>query len=355
VIAHLDLDAFYAAVEVLEEPSLAGKPVLVGGRAHQRGVVLTASYPARAFGARSGMPMSRALSLCPNAVVVPPRHKLYREYSRRVMAVVRQTASLIEQMSVDEAFLDLSDQAADWEDAIQVVRQLKSQVKEQVGLSASLGLATNKLVAKVASDQNKPDGLTVVRPGEEPAFLAPLPVRALWGVGPVTAQKLAVMGVTTIGELAQVPEQQLRSRFGRHGAAMARHAQGIDERPVVTERDPKSVGQERTFARDLSDVDSLEAQIMRLSQGVSRRLKRHGLVAGTIAIKVRYSDFTTLSRQMHVAVATHDEKLIYQAALSLFHREWKPGQPVRLLGVTGRQLCQPPGQLPLLLGGDASP
>jgi DNA polymerase-4 len=351
VIAHLDLDAFYAAVEVLEEPGLAGKPVLVGGRSHQRGVVLTASYSARAFGARSGMPMSRALSLCPNAVVVPPRHRLYREYSRQVMAIVRQTAPLIEQMSVDEAFLDLSDQVSVWEDAIEIVGRLKSRVREQVGLTASLGLAKNKLVAKVASDQDKPDGLTVVRPGEEAAFLAPLPVRALWGIGPVTAEKLAGMGVKTVGQLAQVPEPELRSRFGRHGAAMARHALGIDKRSVVTERTPKSVGQERTFTRDLSDVSSLEAQMMRLSQGVSQRLRRNGLVAGTVAIKLRYSDFTTLSRQMHLSVATDDEKLIYQAALSLFHREWKPGQPVRLLGVTGRQLCQPAGQMPLLLDG----
>lgn len=353
VIAHLDLDAFYAAVEVLEDPSLAGKPVLVGGQSHQRGVVVAASYPARAFGAHSAMPMARALALCPHAVVVPPRHRLYHEYSRQVMAILRQTTPLVEQMSVDEAFLDLSDQVANWEEAIEHARQLKSQVKDQVGLSASLGLATNKLVAKVASDRDKPAGLTVVRPGEELAFLAPLPVRALWGVGPVTAQKLAGLGVTTVGELAQVPEAELRSLFGRHGAAMARHARGIDDRPVVTERDPKSVGQERTFARDLSDMHSLEQQIRRLSQGVSRRLIRHGLAAGTVAIKVRYADFTTLSRQMRLAVATDDEQLICQAALSLFHREWRRNRPVRLLGVTARQLSPPVGQMPLLLGDDS--
>lgn len=353
VIAHLDLDAFYAAVEVLEDPDLAGKPVLVGGQSHQRGVVVAASYPARAYGARSAMPMSRALALCPGAIVVPPRHKLYREYSRQVMAILHQTAAVVEQMSVDEAFLDLSDQVAAWEEAIEVARQLQYRVKDDVGLSASLGLATNKLVAKVASDRDKPGGLTVVRPGEETVFLAPLPVQALWGVGPVTAQNLARMGVTTVGELAQLPEQELRSRFGRHGAAMARHARGIDERSLVTGRAPKSVGQERTFARDLSDMDSLEQQMRRLSQGVSRRLRRYGLAAGTVAIKVRYSDFTTLSRQMRLAVPADEERLIYQAARSLLHREWRQGRPVRLLGVTARQLSPPVGQMPLLLGDDS--
>ena len=353
VIAHLDLDAFFCAVEVLEDPRLAGKPVLVGGRSHQRGVVVSASYPARAFGAHSAMPMSRALALCPDAIVVPPRHDLYREYSRQVMAILRQTVSVVEQLSVDEAFLDLSDQVVAWVEAIEVARQLLDRVKDQVGLSASLGLATNKLVAKVASDRDKPGGLTVVWPGEEAAFLSPLPVRALWGVGPVTAQKLASMGITTVGELAQVPERELRSRFGRHGAAMARHAQGVDDCSVVTERGLKSVGQERTFARDLSDVDLLEQEMKRLSQGVSRRLRRHDLAAGTVAIKVRYADFTTLSRQTRLAVPTDDEQLIYQAAIALFQREWRRNRPIRLLGVTARQLCPPVGQMPLLLGDDS--
>ena len=352
VIAHLDLDAFYAAVEVLENPDLAGKPVLVGGQSHQRGVVVAASYPARAFGAHSAMPMSRALALCPDAIVVPPRHKLYRGYSRRVMRILHQTSTLVEQMSIDEAFLDLSGQVAGWAEAVDLAGQLQQRVREEVGLSASLGVATNKLLAKVASDQDKPGGLTVVAPGEESAFLAPLPVRVLWGVGPVTARKLASMGVTTVGELAQVPEPELRSRFGRHGLAMARHAQGIDERLVVTDRDPKSVSQERTFARDLSDGDVLDQQLMRLSQGVSTRLKRQGLTAGTVALKLRYADFTTLTRQASLAVPTDDEQVIYQTALSLFHRVWRKGQAIRLLGVGGRQLSPPAGQMPLMLGED---
>jgi DNA polymerase-4 len=350
IIVHLDLDAFYAAVEVQEQPDLADKPVIVGGR--ERGVVVAASYPARAFGVRAAMPMSRALMLCPDGIVLPPRHKLYREYSRRVMRILRQTSALVEQMSIDEAFLDLSDLAVSWSEAVELAGQLQQRVTAETGLSASLGVATNKLVAKVASDQDKPGGLTVVRPGEESGFLAPLPVRVLWGVGPVTAQKLAGMGVRTVADLAQVSEEELRSRFGRHGTAMARQAQGIDERSVVTEREPKSVSQERTFARDLSDAESLQQQLLRLSSGVSSRLRRQGLVAGTVALKLRYADFTTLTRQASLAVPTDDEQVICQTALSLFHRVWRQGQAIRLLGVGARQLSPPVGQMPLMLGDD---
>ncbi len=292
--------------------------------------------------------MHRALARCPDAIVLSPRHTLYRDYSRRVMAILHQTSPVVEQMSIDEAYLDLSDQVADWGTAVEIASGLQRQVGEEVGLSASLGVATNKLVAKVASDRDKPGGLTVVRPGEEAAFLAPLPVRVLWGVGPVTAQKLAQMGVETVGELAKLPQEELRARFGRHGADMARRAQGIDERPVVTEHELKSVSQERTFARDLRDAAALKRQLWRLSQGVGRRLKRAELAAGTVAIKLRYADFTTLTRQMQLAVPTDDERTIYRAALILLRRAWQRDRPVRLLGVAGRDLSPPAGQLPLL-------
>jgi DNA polymerase-4 len=347
-IVHLDLDAFYAAVEVLERPDLAGKPLLIGGRPDERGVVAAASYPARAFGVRSAMPMHRALALCPDAIVLPPRHSLYRNYSRRVMAILHRTSPVVEQMSIDEAYLDLTDQAPAWEAAAEIARGLQRRVREEVGLSASLGVATNKLVAKVASDQDKPGGLTVVRPGEEAGFLAPLPVRVLWGVGPVTARKLAKMGVETVGDLAKLPEEELRARFGRHGVDMARQARGIDERPIVTEHEPKSVSEERTFARDLRDADTLKRQLWQLSQGVGRRLEQAGLAAGTVAIKLRYADFTTLTRQMRLAVPTDEERVIYRAALILLRRAWERGRPVRLLGVAGRDLSPPAGQLPLL-------
>jgi DNA polymerase-4 len=346
-IVHLDLDAFFAAVEALENPDLADKPLLIGGRPEARGVVATASYAARAFGVHSAMPMARALALCPQAAVLPIRHHLYREYSRRVMAICHETSPLVEQVSIDEAYIDLTDQITTWEQAIRLAEQLQGRIKAEIGLSASLGVATNKLVAKVASDRDKPSGMTVVLPGEEAAFLAPLSVRVLWGVGPVTAEKLTEMGVTTVGDLAQLAQQELQDRFGRHGAAMARMAQGIDERNVVTEHEPKSFSQERTFSQDITDVKALRQQLWQLSQGVGRQLKRKELAAETVAIKLRYSDFTTLSRQMRLSAPTDDEREIYRAALVLLRRTWQRGRAVRLLGVTGRGLSPPVGQLSL--------
>ena len=351
-IVHLDLDAFFAAVEVLENPVLEGKPVIVGGRPEGRGVVTSASYVARGYGVRSAMPVSRALSLCPAAIVLPSRHHLYRDYSRQVMAILREVSPIVEQMSVDEAFLDLSELVPSWQHAVEVAHELQKRVKEEIGLSASLGVATNKLVAKVASDRDKPGGLTVVRPGTEAAFLAPLPVRALWGVGPVTAQKLASLGVTTVGQLARVPAPELRAHFGRHGEAMARQAQGIDDRPLRTSRQPKSIGKERTFAEDLDELQALLQQLCKLSEGVGRRLKNANLASGTVAIKVRFADFTTLTRQMTLSVPTDDAAEIYKATQILLHKVWRRGQRVRLLGVTARQLSPPTGQLPLLPAQD---
>jgi DNA polymerase-4 len=347
-IIHLDMDAFFAAVEVLENSALAGKPVVVGGRPEERGVVAAASYPARAFGVRSAMPMARALRLCPQVIILSPRHDVYRTYSRQVMAILHEASPLVEQMSVDEAYLDLTDQVDEWEEAVGIARRLQARVRDEVGLSSSLGVATNKLVAKVASDHDKPGGLTVVWPGEEAAFLAPLPVRVLWGVGPVTAQKLAEIDVTTVGELAGLEEGALDARFGSHGAEMARRARGIDERPVTTERERKSVSQETTFARDLRSADALKEQLERLSQGVAEHLERAELAAGTVAIKLRYTDFTTLTRQMSLSVPTDDAREIYRAALVLLGRVWERDRAVRLLGVAARNLCPPAGQLPLL-------
>jgi DNA polymerase-4 len=223
-------------------------------------------------------------------------------------------------------------------------------VLELVELSASLGVGTNKLVAKVASDRDKPGGLTVVRPGEEAAFLAPLPVRVLWGVGPVTARRLGEMGVATVGQLAALPVESLRTLFGRHGAHMSRLARGIDSRKVGGERKRKSVSQERTFRNDLSSRREMTGRLEELSRGVAKYLRRSGVAARTIAIKLRYSDFATISRQMRLSVPTDDEQMIYQAAISLLDRAWERGRAVRLLGVAGRDLCPPPAQLPLLPG-----
>jgi DNA polymerase-4 len=268
------------------------------------------------------------------------------------MAILHQTSPLVEQMSIDEAYLDLTDQIESWDDGIETARVLQRRVKDEVGLPASLGVATNNLVAKVACNQQKPEGLTVVRPGEEAAFLAPLPVRVLWGVGPVTADRLAQIGVTTVGDLAQMPEEQLRARFGSHGTEMGRRARGIDGRKLCTEHERKSVSQERTFSHDLVKSKALKSQLWLLSQGVAEHLERHEVAAGTVAIKVRYADFTTFTRQMRLMVASDDARTIYRAALVLLRRAWERGRPVRLLGVAGRDLVPPSGQLrlPLRMG-----
>jgi DNA polymerase-4 len=347
VIIHLDLDAFFAAVEALENPALAGKAVIVGGRPEHRGVVSSASYEARTFGVRSAMPSFRALALCPGAILVPPRHGIYRRYSRQVMDILYAASSLVEQMSIDEAYLDLSDQVKDWASAVEHARGLQQLVLSQTRLSASLGVASNKLVAKVASDRDKPGGLTVVRPGEEAAFLAPLPVRVLWGIGPVTARKLEEMGVETVGHLADLEETDLIARFGQHGADMSLMAQGIDHRPVVTEHEAKSISQERTFRRDLAHGETLTRHLWQQCQDVARRLDAAGLAAETVAIKLRYADFETITRQMTLDVATADEKRLYRAALALLRRAWDPSRSVRLLGVAARRLTSPPGQMPL--------
>ena len=344
IVVHMDLDAFFAAVEALEDPALAGKPLIVGGRPEERGVVASASYEARARGVHSAMPTYRALALCPDAVIRPTRHGTYGGYSRRVMAILREASPLVEQMSIDEACLELTDQVEDWEAGVEVARQIQRRVREEVGLSASLGVATNKLVAKVASDHDKPGGLTVVRPGEEAAFLAPLPVRVLWGVGPVTAQKLAALGVETVGDLLRLDPGELPARFGSQGVQLARQAQGLDDRPVVIEHEIKSVSQETTFARDISQPEALKAALLELSQGVAERLHRRELAAGTVAIKLRYADFTTVTRQMALAVPTDDAETIYRAALVLLRRTWRRGQPVRLLGVAGQLQVEGAGE-----------
>jgi DNA polymerase-4 len=346
-IAHLDLDAFYAAAEMLENPDLKGKPVLVGGRPESRGVVATASYAARAYGVHSAMPMARAVRLCPQAIVLAPRFDVYRRYSRQVMAMLREKAPLMERVSIDEAYLDLTEEVDEWQEAVDIAHGLQERVRDEVGLSASIGLATNKLVAKVASDYDKPEGLTVVRPGDEAAFLAPLPVRVIWGVGPVTTEKLAQMGVTTVGELARLSERALQARFGDHGVAMARRARGIDRRPVSMDQERKSVSRETTFGEDLHELGELKRELWRLSQSVARRLRLAEVVAGTIAIKLRYADFETLTRQMSLAVPTGEDVRIYQAALVLLEQNWERGRAVRLLGVGGDHLKPPTGQLPL--------
>ena len=263
------------------------------------------------------------------------------------MALLHALTPLVEQISIDEAFVELTEQSTSWEEAVMIAQRLQGQVRDEIGLSASLGVAANKQVAKVASDFRKPGGLTVVQPGEEADFLAPLPARALWGVGPVTAERLAGMSVQTVGELAALTDDTLQAALGRHGPDLGRRARGIDDSPLVVERERKSISQERTFDRDIAELRPLKQHLWRMSQAVAGYLQRAELAGSVVAIKLRYSDFTTLTRQMTLPLPSDDAVEVYRAALTLLERTWEPGRAVRLLGVGAHQLSQPSGQLPL--------
>ncbi len=273
-IIHADLDAFFASVEQLDNPDLRGKPVVVGGPPESRGVVAAASYEVRRFGVHSAMPMSRALRLCPDAIRVPPRFDRYIELSRKVMAVFRALTPLVEPMSLDEAFLDVSGWVDDGANPERIGRDLKDEVRKATGLTVSIGMGTSKSIAKVASDAGKPDGLLIVPPGGEAAFLAPMPVRALWGVGPKTEMRLTRLGIRTIGDMARLDDDAAERLLGSRGAYMRDLARGIDDAPVVTQHERKSVGAETTFAQDLPDGPELRAALQRLAGNVSRALRR---------------------------------------------------------------------------------
>ncbi len=351
-IIHLDLDAFFVAVERLDDPALIGKPVIVGGRPEARGVVASASYEARAYGVRSAMPTSQALRLCPQAVLVPGRRARYVEMSDRVMALLAEYTPLLEQISIDEAFLDVSGTEAHYGPPSGLAAAIQARIQDELGLSASLGVATNKLVAKIASDFRKPHGITVVPPGQEGAFLAPLPIRKLWGVGEVTAGELARLGVQTIGDLAALPVESLRARFGPgHGEALWRAAHGLDDSPVTPEHEARSLSREETFARDIADATVLHRELLRLSDQVAWRLRRHGLQGRTVALKLRYADFTTLTRQTTLPEQTDSAPVIYAQALALFEGVWNR-RPVRLLGVGVSGLTQAGRQLRLFEQAD---
>jgi DNA polymerase-4 len=337
-IIHLDLDAFFCAVEEQLNPSLRGKAFAVGGRPEERGVVASCSYAARRYGVRSAMPMARALRLCPQLIIVSSHHGKYSQVSRQVMAHLHAITPQVEQISIDEAFLDVSDLP---QPAETIARQLQTKVQADPGLPCSLGVATNKLLAKTANDVGKasfrgegpPNAITVVPPGQEAAFLAPLPVDALWGIGPKTAEHLAEIGIRSIGELAGRSEIELMRLFGKNGYDLALRARGTDDRPIVTSHAVKSISQETTFAQDARDTKVLEHTLFQLAAGVGTRLRRNHLTGTTVKIKVRWADFTTLTRQVTLEHTTDQDKEIYHAALSLFYKIWQPGQPVRLLGV----------------------
>lgn len=351
-ILHLDLDAFFCAVEELHNPALRGIAFAVGGRPEERGVVASCSYPARRQGVHSAMPMSQALRACPGLVIVPARHRIYRLMSQRVMDRVHRLTPLVEQISIDEAFLDVS---AREEEPETLARQLQQTIRKELDLPCSLGVATNKLVAKIANTVGKgakrgdtpPCAITVVAPGTEAAFLAPLSCDELWGVGPKTAQRLADYGLHTIGDLAQRSPDEFERLLGKTGRDLVIRARGIDDRPVVTEHEQKSISQEITFTRDVGDEAELQRVMRDMSMGVASELRRSGLCATTVKLKLRWPDFTTPTRQMTLPQASDDGEQIYALARQLLARLWQPGQMVRLIGVGVSGLTDQPRQMGL--------
>jgi DNA polymerase-4 len=350
-ILHLDLDAFFCAVEELHDPSLKGKPFAVGGQADRRGVVASCSYAARMYGVHSAMPMARAQQLCPDLIVVSSRHGHYGQVSKQVMALIEITP-FIEKISIDEAFMDVTGIP---EPAKAIAKDLQQRVNRELHLPISIGGATNKLVAKIANDWGKakkksphpPNTITIIPPGDEAAFLAPLPVRSLWGVGPKTAEKLKNFGITTIGALAEAPDATLETLFGRFGPDLRRRALGIDDRPISLEHDVKSISNEVTFARDLTDQQQLHGVLRRLSDQVGRRLRKADLAGATVQIKLRWADFTTITRQITLPSGTNIDQEIFDAAKALFTENWPRGKPVRLIGVGVSGLGPPVHQLQL--------
>ena len=332
-ILHVDLDAFFAAVEQRDRPELRGRPVVVGGGTpDQRGVVSAASYEARKFGIHSAMPLRTAGALCPDAVFLPVDGRKYQAVSREVMTILRRFTPLVEPISIDEAFLDVSASRALFGDGPAIGRAIRSAILAEVQLTASVGVARNKLVAKIASDLRKPDALVVVEPGSEAAFLAPLPIQRLGGVGERTAAALAELGVTTMGQLADLPADLLVRRFGKHGATLADRARGIDEDPVGDGAPVKSVSHEHTFDVDTNDPVLIDKTLLAMADGVAGRLRSAGLRAATVHVKVRDSAFRTITRQRTLAEPTDLAEPIWRTALELARPELR-GIHVRLLGV----------------------
>ena len=351
-ILHIDLDAFFAAVEQRDHPELRGRPVIVGGGGpNQRGVVSTASYEARKFGVHSAMPLRTAGRLCPHGVFLPVDGRKYQAVSREVMAIFRRYSPLIQPISIDEAFLDVTGSRALFGDGETIGRRIKGDIAREVRLTASVGVAATKLVAKVASDLRKPDGLVVVEPGSEAAFLAPLAISRLWGGGEKTATALADYGVHTIGDLAALPPDLLVRRFGRHGASLVDRARGIDPDPVATGEPAKSIGHEHTFDVDTAERDVIERTLLGMADGVAGRIRSSGLLASTVTLKLRDTSFTTITRQVTLEVPADLTEPIYDAALALLRRELH-GQRIRLVGVTASNFHDR-GQLALFGGQDA--
>ena len=342
-ILHLDLDAFYASVEVLDRPELRGKPVIVGG-SERRGVVSAASYESRKYGVHSAMPTAAAKRLCPQGIFLPARMERYKEVSERVFRIFRRFTPLVEPLSIDEAFLDVTGCERLFGSPEEVARKIRAAVREETGLTVSAGVAPNKFLAKIASDLGKPDGLTVVPTGDEIGFLDPLPVAKLWGVGKVTERELQRRGIRTIGDLRHVPAGTLTRAFGAHGEQLHRLAHGIDDRPVDTEHEAKSIGHEDTYDHDLRERGAMRRELLSLSDRVSARLRRHDLKGRTVTLKVKYADFVQVTRAATLSDPTDDGGTLYRLALDLLGNTEAGARPVRLLGISVSKLVPAAGE-----------
>ena len=333
-IIHVDMDAFYASVEIRERPQLADRPVVVGGRPEGRGVVAAANYIARRYGVHSAMPTSAALRLCPELVILPPRHSFYADVSQQLHAIFQRYTPQIEPLALDEAFLDVTASVGLFGPAVNMAREIRQAIREELQLVASVGVGPNKYIAKLASDVEKPDGFVVVEEAQVLDFLAPLPVRRIWGVGKVAAQTFDKLGIRTIGQLRHYPEQLLRQHLGRSAEQFLRLAHGVDERPVVAEHEAKSVSNENTFAVDISDREMMRQWLHALTEQVAQRLRAQGLKGRTVQLKLRSADFTTYTRSHTLAGATDITAEIWRAVQELFEQRLpRPLPAVRLLGV----------------------
>src|SRR6266704_1521424 len=341
-ILHVDMDAFYASVEQRDDPALRGKPLAVGGRPEGRGVVAAASYEARAFGVYSAMPMSRAVRLCPSLLIVRPDFARYKAASNAVFSIFREVTPLVEPLSLDEAYLDVTENAWGETFATSVARRLKERIKAETGLTASAGVAPNKFLAKIASGWKKPVGLTVISPDRVEPFLQTLPVDALWGVGPVTAKKLRARGIERLVDVRSADVHLLRDAVGSLADVLRQLASGVDDRPVVSNREVKSSGSETTYTDDLTGIETIRGEVAELAAHAIAWLERRELFARTVTIKVRYSDFTTISRS-HTAPATRDGPDLTARALRLLEKTDAGKRPVRLLGVSVHHICTAAG------------
>lgn len=355
-VFHVDMDAFFVSVEEIFNPSLKGKAVIVGGKSDQRGVVSAASYAARKFGVHSAMPLRTAGKLCPHAIFVEGHPERYREYSGKVYAVLQKFSPLVEMASVDEAYVDMTGTERLLGPPLRAAHSLHETMKAETGLNCSIGIATSKLVAKIASDQAKPNGILSVIPGVEARFLAPLEVRRIPGVGKVTEKNLQAIGIRRIGDLAALDEADLEARFGKWGLALAGKAHGIDaggwfDSEIGEREDPKSISHEHTFNTDTRDENQVDATLAHLSEKVARRLREHGLHTRTIQLKLRYSDFTTITRAHSLPAPTQIDIDIVDNARRLLRANWDRRQAIRLIGVQASGFTEEQGQLNLIDGG----